>query len=41
VILSDLCADVEIDGHFLTVGNYKTDIDRKRVALQKFQALMM
>ena len=27
VIFSDLCADVEIDGHFLTVEIYKTDID--------------
>lgn len=27
VIMSDLCADVEVDGHFLTVEIYKTDID--------------
>ncbi|EDQ03243.1 hypothetical protein DSM14862_03610 (plasmid) [Sulfitobacter indolifex] len=27
VIFSDLCADVEIDGHILTVEIYKTDID--------------
>jgi hypothetical protein len=27
VIFSDLCANVEIDGHFLTVEIYKTDID--------------
>ena len=27
VIFSDLCADVEIDGHFLTVEIYKTDIE--------------
>jgi hypothetical protein len=27
VIFSELCADVEIDGHLLTVEIYKTDID--------------
>ena len=27
IIMSDLCADVEIDGHFLTVGIYKSDVD--------------
>lgn len=27
VIFSELCADVEIDGHFLAVEIYKTDID--------------
>ena len=27
IIMSDLCADVEIDGHFLTVDIYKRDID--------------
>ena len=27
VIMSDLCGDVEVDGHFLTVEIYKTDID--------------
>lgn len=27
IIFSDLCADVEIDGHFLTVEIYKTTAD--------------
>ena len=27
IIMSDLCADVEVDGHFLTVDIYKSDID--------------
>ena len=27
IIMSDLCADVEIDGHFLKVDIYKSDID--------------
>ena len=27
VIFSNLCADVEIDGHLLTVEIYKTDVD--------------
>lgn len=27
IIMSDLCADVEIDGHFLTVDIYKSDVD--------------
>jgi len=26
IIMSDLCADVEVDGHFLTVDIYKSDI---------------
>ncbi len=28
-IMSDPCADVEIDGHFLTVDIYKSDIDAR------------
>jgi len=27
IIMFDLCADVEIDGHFLTVDIYKSDVD--------------
>ena len=27
IIMSDLCADVEVDGHFLTVDIYKSDTD--------------
>lgn len=27
IIMSDLCAEVEVDGHFLTVDIYKSDID--------------
>ncbi|MDA8587259.1 hypothetical protein N9L47_13530, partial [Rhodobacteraceae bacterium] len=27
IIMSDLCADVEVEGHFLTIDIYKSDID--------------
>jgi len=27
IAMSDLCADVEVDGHFLAVDIYKSDVD--------------